>query len=398
MKRGSHLVVLVVFCLALVIGAACGGGGEEEEGVTKLKWGIGIPMTGAVGAAVGVPAEKAFSMAAEQVDVFEVAGKKYRWNLIFEDNLFTIAGGNASTLKFIHEHHVKYMHQAGADPGLAAVSITEEYGMILDTAGANYTDFSPEHPYFYQTSATWSLHAPAFFHWLKDAHPEVHRVAFLAGDDRTGHAEGDAVVAAAEYYGFEMVVEEYLPPETIEYSHIATAVMQKDPDVFLGALDCFVLMQERGWDGLGASFYWTDAPAEQVGWENIVGYILFLPFAIGDHWPAAITFREEYEHRYGLELAPAAFWAANVIFVLTDALRQAGTVDDMDKILETLKTGKFDTLIGPLGFGLEALNGIGNVAIYPTPIMRVIDRMEYELLHLYTAEETEDMMLEVYGK
>jgi len=79
-------------------------------------------------------------------------------------------------------------------------------------------------------------------------------------------------------------------------------------------------------------------------------------------------------------------------------LRQAGTVDDMEKILETMKTGKFDTMVGPLGFGLEALNGIGNVAIYPTPIMRVTGRMEYELLHLYTAEETEEMMLEVYGK
>ncbi|MBA7693313.1 hypothetical protein ES703_101893 [subsurface metagenome] len=355
-------------------------------------------MTGGYGAAVGVPAEKAFSMAAEKVGVFEVAGKKYEWKLIFEDNLATIAGGNASALKFIHEHHVKFMHQATADPGLAAVPIAEQYGMLLDTAGANYTDFSPEHPYFYQTSATWSLHAPTFFHWLKDAHPEVHTVAYVGADDRTGHAVGDAVIASAEYFGFEMVVEEYTPPETIEYSHIATAVMQEDPDMFFGALDCYVLMQERGWDGLGVSGYWTDSPAEQVGWENVEGYLLYLPFAIGDYWPAAITFREEYEHRYGLELVPAALWAANVIFVLTDALRQAGTVDDMDKILETMKTGKFDTLVGPLGFGLEELNGIGNVVIYPTPIMVVTGRMEYELLHLYTAEETEAFMLEVYGK
>jgi len=401
MKRGSHLVVLVVFCLALVIGAACGGGGdeEEEEGVTKLKFGIGIPMTGAGGAAVGLPAEAAFSMAAEQVDVFEVGGKKYEWKLIFEDNLFTIAGGNASTLKLIHDHHVDFMHQAGADPGLAAVAITEAYGMLLDTAGADWSDFSPEHPYFYQTSATWSLHAPALFHWLKDAHPELHTVAFVAADDRTSHRGADAIRASAEYYGFEMVFEDYYPSGTVEFSYIVTAMSPHDPDILLSnPIDLVVMLKERGWDGLGLSWYWTDAPAEKVGWENVEGMILSLPFAIGDHWPDAITFREEYEYRYGLEFGPAAFWAANIIFVLTDVLRQAGTVDDMEKILETMKTGKFDTMVGPLGFGLEALNGIGNVAIYPTPIMRVTGRMEYELLHLYTAEETEEMMLEVYGK
>jgi len=311
MKRGSHLVVLVVFCLALVIGAACGGGGdeEEEEGVTKLKFGIGIPMTGAGGAAVGLPAEAAFSMAAEQVDVFEVGGKKYEWKLIFEDNLFTIAGGNASTLKLIHDHHVDFMHQAGADPGLAAVAITEAYGMLLDTAGADWSDFSPEHPYFYQTSATWSLHAPALFHWLKDAHPELHTVAFVAADDRTSHRGADAIRASAEYYGFEMVFEDYYPSGTVEFSYIVTAMSPHDPDILLSnPIDLVVMLKERGWDGLGLSWYWTDAPAEKVGWENVEGMILSLPFAIGDHWPDAITFREEYEYRYGLEFGPAAFW------------------------------------------------------------------------------------------
>ena len=399
MKKWLSLVVLVVLGLALVIGAACGGGGEEgDEGVTKLKWGIGIPLTGGYGAAIGLPAKHAFSMAAEKVGVFEVGGEQYEWKLIFEDNLYTTAGGYSSTMKFIHDHHVDFMHQATRDAGLAAVAITEEFGMILDTAGCDYTEFSPDKPYFFQTSATWSLHAPAFFAWLRDAHPEVHTVAVVNVDDMGGHAVGDAVVASAEHFGFDIVVEEYYPVGTVEYFHIATAIYPHDPDLFLGVVEIYVLMKERGWDGLAAFNYWTDAGPEKVGWKNVEGYILYCPFPIGEHWPDVITFREEYEHRYGLELVPAAFWAADVIFVLTDVLRQAGTVDDMDKIIETLETGKFDTLIGPLGFGLEELNGIGHVAIYPTPIMRVTGAYEYELLHLYTAEETEEIALEVMSE
>ncbi|MQY72126.1 MAG: ABC transporter substrate-binding protein, partial [Dehalococcoidia bacterium] len=264
MKKWLSLAALVVLGLALVIGAACGGDGEEEEGVTKLKWGIGIPLTGGYGAAVGVPAEKAF----------------------FEDNLATVAGGNASTMKFIHDHHVDFMHQATADPGLCAVSITEEYGMILDTAGINYDELDPNKPHFFQSSATWSLHAPAFFHWLKEARPEVHTIAFVGPDDRTGHAVGDSIVAAAEHFGFDMVVEEYTTPETVEYSHIVTAIYPKDPDIIVTTtIDIYVLLKERGWDGLGVSYYWTDAGPEKVGWGNVEGVILYLPNPIGDHWP-----------------------------------------------------------------------------------------------------------------
>ncbi|MBA7644707.1 hypothetical protein ES703_52452 [subsurface metagenome] len=87
-----------------------------------------------------------------------------------------------------------------------------------------------------------------------------------------------------------------------------------------------------------------------------------------------------------------------MIFFLTDALKQAGTVDDMEAIVATMETSKFDTLIGPLGYGLEELNGIGHAAIYPSPIMQVTGAYEYELLHMYTAEETEALMLEVYGE
>jgi hypothetical protein len=80
----------------------------------------------------------------------------------------------------------------------------------------------------------------------------------------------------------------------------------------------------------------------------------------------------------------------------TGALEAAGTVDDMDKIAHTMETEKFDTMVGPLGYGLVELNGIGHVAIYPTPIMQVVGENEYELLKMYTPEETEAIAVEVF--
>jgi hypothetical protein len=81
---------------------------------------------------------------------------------------------------------------------------------------------------------------------------------------------------------------------------------------------------------------------------------------------------------------------------MTRVLEQAGTVDDVDKIIETMETESFDTLVGPIGYGLEELNGIGHLAIYPTPIMQVVGEEQYELLAYYTPEETEAIAVEVF--
>jgi hypothetical protein len=58
MKKWLSLAALLILSLALVIGVACGGD-EEEEGVTELKMGIGVPLSGLYGAVVGVPAKYA---------------------------------------------------------------------------------------------------------------------------------------------------------------------------------------------------------------------------------------------------------------------------------------------------------------------------------------------------
>jgi len=53
-------------------------------------------------------------------------------------------------------------------------------------------------------------------------------------------------------------------------------------------------------------------------------------------------------------------------------------------------------LFGPLYYGGEEFNDIGHVAIYPTPIYKVIGEQEYELLYMYSPEETEAIAIEVF--
>ncbi|MBE9514022.1 MAG: ABC transporter substrate-binding protein [Chloroflexi bacterium] len=394
MKRWLSLAAVVVLCLALVIGAACGGE-EGEEGVTELKMGVGEPLTGIYGAVVGIPAKHAFSLAADKIGEFTVGGEQYRWKLIFEDNGPSVAGGTSSTTKFIFEHNVDFMHQSGGSPALAAQPMCQEKGILLDAAGVSPEHFGPDKPLFLQTSATWAIHIPPFFDWLSKEHPEVKRVGYAVPSDETGYALADAIDVSAAYYGIEVVAPEFIPSGTVEYYPLATRIMSKNPDLLIGTTMMAEPMWELGYEGLCATWYWVASGAEKRGWDTVQGYLIFMPHALAGLWPEVDAIVVEFEDRYGVELGPSAFWALNVMYVLTDVLRQAGTVDDMDKIIETMETGSFDSLVGPISYGGEAINGVGHLGIWSSPIYEVVGEHEYRA-DVYTREETEALVNEVF--
>jgi hypothetical protein len=62
-----------------------------------------------------------------------------------------------------------------------------------------------------------------------------------------------------------------------------------------------------------------------------------------------------------------------------------------------METGSFDSLVGPISYGGEVLNGIGHLAIWPSPIYEVVGEDEYRVIDVYTPEETEAIVNKVYG-
>ena len=62
MKKWLSVVAIVVLSLALVVGVACGGDEDEEEGVKEVKFGIGLPLSGFMGAVLGIPTQQGFEL------------------------------------------------------------------------------------------------------------------------------------------------------------------------------------------------------------------------------------------------------------------------------------------------------------------------------------------------
>ena len=92
LKKWLSVAAVVVLALALVIGIACGGD-EEEEGVKKVKFGIGVPLSGAPGAVAGFPLMWSMELYQDWHPTFEVGGQRYKWDFSYED---TMPGGAVS--------------------------------------------------------------------------------------------------------------------------------------------------------------------------------------------------------------------------------------------------------------------------------------------------------------
>ncbi len=395
MKKWLSVVAIVVLCLALSIGVACGEG-EDEEGVKEVKFGNALPLSGIYGAVVGLPAMHAWELINEKIGEFTVAGETYRWKGIFEDNAWTGAGGVATATKLIFDDGVKMMHQSGADAAGAAQTICEESGVLMDISAAPLELLGPDKPHSFSLSPTYFVHTAPLFKYVSETYPEVERVVVAATDNAFGHSYGEPAIEAAEYFGYDVVGVEWLPLGTTEFLPVATKVMGMDPDFIVCDVLLLKTVRELGYEGRAAYISWHPSWIEHVTTEFGEGYIIYQPNPSGeDLHQAAKEFFVEIEDRYGDEPMQGPYFTAIIHTVLTEALKKAGTVDDIDTIIHTLQTETFDTWLGPMHFAGEELLGVNNMLLWPADIHEIRNG-EYTLVYEMSADEAYELTVEVF--
>jgi len=400
-KSWLSVAAIVVLCLALVVGVACGGGGGAgEEGVTEIELGHAAPLSGIMGAIAGMPAGMAIDLLVEQIGVFEVGGKQYRWKIIHEDNEGASAGGGvATTTKFIYTDRVDFVLQCGA-AALTGQALCEESGVIIDMGSTQFEGFGPDHPYSIQSGPSIITHVAAFYDWLAEEHPEVKRIVVVASDDPLTIAFAEAFESNMhEYFGFELDI--IRTPLGADAYPVATNVMMLDPDLVIASVSYLDVVWDMGYEGLSAvnNGVMTESYLEQAGWDDCKGLLLFFPECFGaeEVWPEAVAFAREFEDRYDVEMQTVAFWGVVVQEAMTAALQQAGTVDDTAKIMETVHSRTIlDSMVGPVYYGGEAFVGVNCLLMWPTGIWEIVGEREYELLDYYTPEEAEAIAAEAW--
>ena len=390
-------VASVVMCLALLAGVACGGGAGKEEGVKEVKLGVGLPLSGIYGAFIGIPVKQGLELAADYIGEFTVDGQRYKWNIIFEDSGIDSAGGVASATKLIFEDGVKLMTQIYTTPAMAAQTLCEESGVIVFSTFP-LEALGPDNPYSFMGMVSPELPAATLMKYISEERPEVKTASAIGDDTSTTRQLIGCLKTAAEYNGIEWLEAEYVPSDTVEFYPVAAKMMTKDPDLCYIPHQAVGPMREMGWEGTSFYSLWGKSFGDQYGWGNFQGHLSYYPEPMGEELPEPIKeIAADYQQQFGAEFTLMSFHYVIQLCYLTDALKKAGTVDDVDQIVATLETGTFDTPIGTIWFGLGEMDDIGHLLITPCWIGEIRSE-EYHRVFEVSANEAEALVLEIFAE
>ena len=197
-------------------------------------------------------------------------------------------------------------------------------------------------------------------------------IAYATEDDPFTQPQVDKVRAQLEAAGFKTVYYQVFPAETTDYTPIATAVINKHADVFIGGThnldsESFVkIFAQQHYNPKAIMF--TAGPDVGAPFVQAVGANNTEGIAFANSWFPQLNntrnnaFAQAFTAKYGGKIDDISSDSAEAFAVgevLQQAVEQCQCTDNA-KLIQALNTGKFDSVQGPVQF-----NSVGENANLP---------------------------------
>jgi len=359
-KLLAILASLVVVALLL---PACAAPGPAEAKMLKL--GMSMPLSGPV-SSVGLECKRAAEIAVEEINAaggFVVGRERYKWDLIVLDDKFNSADALSVAHRLIDAEGVKYIVTLSDPTHLSIQTISEDAGVLTISYPGTVETTMADKPLSFRGTATLEV-TPVNYAWFTKNLPEIKKVMNVITDDKAGEGVKAVSTACAKAYGLELLGDVTYSRATTDFAPVVAKIMEANPDLILfpgtGAPLLIKQARELGYKGhmAGANYisaYW----AQVAGAENVEGIF----GAYSDSWtehapPQILELEAKFKAQYDVGLIMGGMNTYNVVYVLTSALKEAGTADDTAKVADVMKREKLDSAFGEkVQFGGAAIYG-----------------------------------------
>jgi branched-chain amino acid transport system substrate-binding protein len=357
-----------------------------------LKIGFAMDMTGP-GAEWFVPFGNILEMEIARINQeggIEVAGKKYDLQLVKETTNLTPEGARAAAEKLMYQDGIKIMWGAGIlDETMGLQDVTMPNKVLNLTAGwgqeilsGALVDGKIVNPYNYTIAIIASSResTPGLWRYVSENYPTFTRVADITIDTVASHWGFDEVESKIlPEYGLTSVIQEFYEPGITDFYSILTRVLKENPDI----IHCsnsppnewsLIMKQARemGFEGLFVREEMiSQNEIDMTGAENIEGLIGWDFPAYGD------TALPEYKDLVTRYTAMYGRWDAfapvgvRMLPVLINAMQEASTVDDTEKIIQTLISHSWQSYGQEMVFCGMPYYGLDHYSITPLSIVQV---------------------------
>jgi branched-chain amino acid transport system substrate-binding protein len=191
---------------------------------------------------------------------------------------------------------------------------------------------------------------------LKDAGEIGNKVALVHVADAFGLELAGAGKPALEAAGFEIVYEASYPLGTQDVAPIVSQAKAAAPDAFVGFSypgDTFALTEQAQIQDLDVGAFYVGVGASFPAYAGRFGATANGVLGAGGTNPDDEKIKEYRAKHKEVTGADADYWASAVTYsglqVLEQAIEAAGT-KDREAVVEAIKTGTFDTVMGEVKF------------------------------------------------
>lgn len=377
MRLIKTVSIVVILLLATMLIASCGGGDEKTEETEKVtvKVGLTAPLSG-VAAGYGQDIKLGIDMAIDDVNKgggLVVGDTTYEFKLVTADDGMVPEQALTNAQGFLLKDKINIIWDPTANTVMPLMGINETPGEeFLLMAFTSTPLYAP--PVVDTPNSLMITLPPPFMTYIPDfiqaaAENGWSKMAMMQTSGIYGEVWGQAMKPAWESAGLAVVSEVPANYYTeTDFTPFLTTALAAAPDViFAGGPSeptALLIDQARGMGYEGGFIIIDQAKLDEIGeiigMGKLEGTIGVLPISgVVSQWPAMGTFIKDFEDEYDWK----ATWEAAICYtsfhVLTEAMVNAGSVDDVRAIRKAFaESATTDTSVLPVGvFGLDDTTG-----------------------------------------
>ncbi len=381
------LAKLKPLSLAASVVALCLAGGlanAKVEGDTIIL-GAAVSITGKY-STNGKHTMDGYNLAVETINAaggVEVAGKKYKLDIIYYDDESTPARGAQLAERLINQDGVKFLlgpYSSGLTKAIAPV--TEKYGIpMVEGNGASRSLFTQGYKYIFAVLSTSEQYlASAISLAAEKAQAEGRKpqdltVAVAVENDPFSQDVRAGVIDDASKYGMQVVIDDKLPKELNDMSATLTKVKAVNPDILIvsghakGAATAIKQIAEMKVDvpilaithcdsadvieKFGADAEYTLCATQ---WAETMSYK-------DDVFGSAADYAKAFEAKYGYVPPYQAAESSASVLTFVDAFKRAGSFEP-DAVRDALAATDMQTFYGNIKFDETGKNIAKPMALF----------------------------------
>jgi branched-chain amino acid transport system substrate-binding protein len=349
----------VLFC---ALGAVACAGVASAQNVVKI--GEIEAQTGALNT-YGWMSSQGMRMAVAEINKaggFEVGGKKYTLQLINPDTQGKPQQALIDLKKMLEQDKVKYVFGpflTNVFKGIEGYA-RQHNGQFLLMGGATqiHYELGKKGNDYLMRTWNWDAGASGFGTLMVDYLKQkgVKKVAMLMQNDAFGHVAADIYSKLFKQAGIEFQ-ENWFAPGTKDYSAVLAKIAAWQPDyLFPGYSDAVLYDIVQQATQLGLTKFWLVRGSLGPALKNknyIDDYVAYIPKYFEDAQktePKVKQFIADYKKFYKTDKFPydqAPLCSSSCydhVFMLVEAFKRAGTVDDVAKVRQALESFTYDGL------------------------------------------------------